>query len=478
MTDPAGGSIPMVLVVDDDPAVRTVLAALLTQDGMAAHGVDSAAAALRFVAQHPVDVVLTDLRMPDMDGLALLREMRRDYADIPVVMLTAHGTVSTAVEAMRAGAVDFLLKPFDRDNVRYTLEKACALSTGVSNRVQANLPSDSGLVGESAPMRKLADLIERAAKVPVTTLITGETGTGKELVAHAIHAASSRASKPFVAVSCAALPESLLESELFGHEKGAFTGAIAARPGRFELADGGTLFLDEIGEVPLPVQPKLLRALQERETQRIGASAPRRVDVRIVAATHRNLEEMVEAGTFREDLYYRLNVLPVQMPPLRARPSDIGVLARHFSRVLSREHQRPQPVLDESAIAVLAQYEWPGNVRELQNVIERLVVMGDVTRPAAPQLGEFLKRSWVPDAGHAVVTRSPDREPERLADTLRDAERTAIADALKSANNNRSLAARLLGISRRNLYLKLAQHDLSLAVVHLAGEAHRRNSRR
>ncbi len=450
-----------VLVVDDDRAVGKVLAALLGQAGYRAEHDDSAEAALARMCSAAVDLVLTDLRMPGMDGMELLRKLSQQWPDVPVVMLTAHGTVPLAVEAMKAGAADFLLKPFDRDEVLYTVDKALRATELLRQQPPQATGLPSGFIGASEAMQQAADLLGRAARSQATVLVRGESGTGKELAARAIHEQSPRAEGPFVAVHCAALPENLLESELFGYEKGAFTGAVAAKPGRVELADGGTLFLDEIGDLSQATQVKLLRLLQDRDYQRLGATRARKADVRFVSATHRDLENMVAAGEFREDLFYRLNVLQVVMPPLRERPGDIAALADHFCATLAEQNGRPGMHLAREAVASLEHQSWPGNVRQLQNFIERLVVLSDASEISPADVERELARYPGPTASTPAPTDASSDAPsdEQGAPDLRkkrhEAEREAVLQALERANQNRTVAARILGVSRRTLYNKL-----------------------
>jgi two-component system, NtrC family, response regulator AtoC len=432
-----------VLVVDDDPAVGLVLRALLEQAGLIAEHVTSGHDALEAIDRRPIDVVISDLRMPAMDGLTLLRAIRERDPSLPVVMLTAHGTVPDAVEAMRAGATDFLLKPFDKEEIVFVVQKALT-------RVEADAESSSGGRLIAAPvMSEVEERIRRAASTSATVLVLGESGTGKERVARRIHEASAQRNGPFVAVHCAAIPETLLESELFGYEKGAFTGAAARKPGRVELAAKGTLFLDEIGDLPAAVQVKLLRLLQERTYERLGGTETFRADVRFVAATHRDLHAAVAAGSFREDLYYRLAVVPIELPPLRTRVSDIEQLARRFCAEHAASHNRDDIELDDDAIALLRAEPWPGNIRQLQNFIERLVVLCDPPRIRAADVERELGRSRPAPSG--VV---------KLDTRRREAERDALREALSRAGNNRTLAARILGVSRRTLYNKLAELDL------------------
>src|SRR5450432_787823 len=341
---------PNVLLVDDDLAVLKVLSSLLAQAGISTFEAQSGEDALRLLDSRPVDVVITDLRMPGMDGIALLTRLTRTWPDMPVIMLTAHGSIQLAVETMKIGAADFIIKPFDREEVLFVVRKALTAANNdrASNRTRSGL----SLIGESAAMTEVYDTIRRTAAGIATVLIRGETGTGKELVAHAVHQQSRRSDKPFVKLNCAALPDSLLESELFGHEKGAFTGAVSRKPGRVELAHGGTIFLDEIGDVPLSTQVKLLRILQEREFERVGGTETVKVDVRFIAATHRDLETMIRGGDFREDLFYRLNVVPLEVPALRARPEDVLVLARYFAKTAAEANGRTGCELDDDASAL------------------------------------------------------------------------------------------------------------------------------
>jgi two-component system, NtrC family, response regulator AtoC len=452
-----------VLLVDDDRAVAKVLGALLSQAGLTVHTVHSGAEALGLLRRMPIDVVVSDVRMPGMSGLELLTEVTRLCPEVPVVLMTAHGTVPMAVEAMRAGAADFVLKPFDRQEILFTLHKALLRAQGE--------PPPAGLrtgafVGRSAAMAEVEALLTRAAAGTATVLLRGESGTGKELAAKALHDASPRRGGPFVKLHCAALPETLLESELFGYEKGAFTGAAARKPGRVELAQGGTLFLDEIGDISLTVQVKLLRLLQEREFERLGGTQTLKVDVRFVAATHRPLEDLVKRGEFREDLFYRLNVVPVGLPPLRARPEDLEPLARHFLEVHAKTNGRPPFTLSPDALQALRAQPWPGNVRQLQNFMERLVVLSDgplltaqdVARELARQPG--LMPAPAPASPPPAPVVPPSSEPGTLGTQRRETERQALLDALQRAGDNRTLAARLLGVSRRTLYNKLEEHGL------------------
>jgi two-component system response regulator AtoC len=436
-----------VLVVDDDLDVGAVLAAQLVQAGFRAKHVESAALALAELDACPFDVVLTDLNMPGTDGMVLLQTITARYPDVSVVMLTAHGSVPLAVAAMRNGAADFMLKPWDKDELVYTVRKAA--------RRTPDEPSATATKGSA--MREIDDLLQRAAQGTATVLIRGESGTGKELAARAVHERGPRKDKPFVRVHCAALPDALLESELFGYEKGAFTGAACRKPGRVELAEGGTLFLDEIGDISAATQVKLLRVLQEREYERLGGTQTLKADVRFIAATHQDLEAMVQARTFREDLFYRLNVVPVWLPPLRERTQEIEGLARQFAVVLGQKNGRGPLGIEDGAVALLRAQPWPGNVRQLQNFIERLVVLGTGPALSMAEVQKELARASSQSPGKAHTTE----DAGTLEARVRDAEVEALKDALARAGGNRNLAAKVLGVSRRTLFNKLAAYGVS-----------------
>jgi DNA-binding NtrC family response regulator len=460
-----------ILVVDDDVAIGKVLVALLRQRGLDAVHVDSAEAAVKALEARPFDVVLSDVRMPGMDGMGLLDHAQAHFPGLPVVLITAHGSVALAVEAMKRGATDFVQKPFDKDEIGFVIEKALASSHRERAEAPALTSGDRSFVGDSAPMKAVFATIRKVAPTTATVLVRGETGTGKELVARALHDASPRKREPFVVVHCAALPESLLESELFGHERGAFTGAAQRKPGRIELAHKGTLFLDEIGDVPRAVQVKLLRVIQERELERVGGTQTIRVDVRIVAATHRDLEAMVAAGDFREDLFYRLAVVPLTIPPLRERADDAARLARHFLETFAAE-MHPGLRIDDDAVALLVAQPWPGNVRQLQNFIERLVVLaegnairrGDVERELSRAPAIAPPRAPTSSSSAAPLVQAAATPPLAADLSLdarrRETEREALLKALSRAGNNRTRAARLLDVSRRTLYNKLKEHGL------------------
>jgi DNA-binding NtrC family response regulator len=399
------------------------------------------------------DLILTDLRLPGMDGLELLHLMRRQNSEVPVIVMTAFGTIETAVEAMKAGAADFLLKPFSLDHLMTVVRKALELRAlqDENRKLREELGRRyqfDNIVGRSPAMQEIFATILRVAPSRATVLLAGESGVGKDLIARAIHYHSPRKDRPFVKINCTALPENLMESELFGYEKGAFTGAVGSKPGKFEQADTGTAFLDEIGDVPASVQVKLLRVLQEREFERLGSNKTRHIDVRIVAATNQDLRAALEQGTFREDLYYRLNVVPMNIPPLRERREDIPFLAEHFVRKLAAQSDSPVSSITDAAIQRLMGYHWPGNVRELENVIERSLVLCTGTELDAPDIRlDTAPRSRVQTAENFL--------PEGM--TLDEYEQAVIREALRRAEGNKSQAARLLGLTRNALRYRLAQ---------------------
>ncbi|MBD3867989.1 MAG: sigma-54-dependent Fis family transcriptional regulator [Acidobacteria bacterium] len=450
--------MPHILIVDDEANVRKVLGTLLQQGGYQTTPAGDAAQALDLVRAQDPDLVLTDLQMPGMDGMELLSTLRADFPEIPVVMLTAHGSIEAAVEAMKLGAFDFMTKPFDREQVLEVIGKALGQAARSRLEWQDGCGQDDcGLVGGSGAMESVRSMIRKVADSPTTVLVTGETGTGKELVADALHRLSRRAGKALVKINCGALPENLVESELFGHERGAFTGADRARPGRFELADGGTLFLDEVGELPPPVQVKLLRVLQEQVVDRVGGSSPLKVDVRLVAATHRNLKDEVREGRFREDLLYRLQVVQLHAPALRERPEDIPELTRFFLSRQAERLQRSQPQVSDPVLSALAARDWPGNVRELQNAAERAVLLGD-----GPEL---TLEDFIPaEPGAPSPTPGSSRPAGDLKTAARAAaaetERRMISAALQQTGGNVTQAAEQLGLSRRGLQLKMKELGL------------------
>jgi two-component system response regulator AtoC len=440
-----------VLVVDDEPGLRQSLGLLLTDAGYTVTAEQDGRRALERATTEPFDLVLCDVRMPQMDGLTFLRHYRQRGGAALVIVMSAYGGEDAAIAAMKEGAYDYLTKPFRPDEVVLTLRKAEERErlrqevAGLRAQLAAG-PAERGLVAESAPMRQALALVARVAEHNTTVLITGESGTGKEVIARAIHRASPRAAKPFVGINCAAIPEALLESELFGHVRGAFTGASADKTGLFEAAHGGTLLLDEIGELPTGLQPKLLRVLQENEIRRVGDQKTRSVDVRVLAATARDLESETRAGRFREDLFYRLNVVSIELPPLRERRDDVGPLAQHFAARLATRWARAV-TLSPQAIAWLQQQRWPGNVRELENAIERAAVLTD---RATLEPDDF-QRGRV----HAAPSSAPEPKTGTLDEAVAAAEREAIASALRAVGGNRREAARLLDVSLRTLFYKM-----------------------
>jgi DNA-binding NtrC family response regulator len=444
------GAVGEVLIIDDEERMGQIIAMALAREGHGCHTFTSAEAALSYLDGHPADVVVSDLKMPGMDGLEVLRRVAASPDAPPVVLVTAHGTVSTAVAAMRDGAFDYITKPFDNDDLRAVVGRA--LEMGRLRRENRNLRREVGrrygpdaVVAESPPMRELLGMLERVAPSKATVLVQGESGTGKELVARMLHYWSNRVGGPFVAVNCKAFAEGVLESELFGHVRGAFTGAAGDRTGCFERAAGGTLFLDEIGEITPDFQAKLLRVLQESEVQRVGAEAPVAVDVRVVTATNRDLRAEVAAGRFREDLFFRLNVIPVQLAPLRDRREDILPLAEHFLGLYCREENRELRFSPECA-AALESHPWRGNVRELENAIERAVVLA---RGPEIDAADFLL-----DSTPAATARPQGIAGGSLSlrDHLDRATAERIREALSDAGGNRGEAANALGIERTTLY--------------------------
>ncbi|WP_432821843.1 sigma-54-dependent transcriptional regulator [Trichloromonas sp.] len=449
-----------ILVVDDEKNYRAVLGQLLEAEGHRVSAAENPFAALELLSRESVALILSDLKMPHMDGVAFLQRVRQDIGDIPFVVLTAFATVETALAAMKAGAFDYLLKPFKNDEMLLIVDKALGYArlqtenTALRRQLQRSQSRD--LLGDSPVMQKLLADIGQVAPARASVLITGESGTGKELVAGTLHRLSPRRQGPLVSINCATLTETLLESELFGHERGAFTGALERKRGLLEVADGGTLFLDEIGEFPLSLQPRLLRVLQERRFRRVGGTAEIETDVRIVAATNRDLSVMMAEGGFREDLYYRLNVVTLETPPLRRRPEDIPLLALSFLQRFSLELGRRVTALAPEVLDLLQGYSWPGNVRELQNTLERgvLFCQGDVLLPE--HLPEVLHRQDAPAATAAGLEL--DRPLPELLDRI---EADLIHRALVQARGVQAQAAEILGISRSNLQYKLKKHDLA-----------------
>jgi DNA-binding NtrC family response regulator len=453
-----------VVVVDDEVNAASALETLLRQDGYEVAKANDGAAGLRLLETFDADVVLTDLRMPGIDGLEVLTRAKEIRPEALVIVMTAYGTVKTAVQAMKLGAEDYLSKPIDVEELEVVLQRAVEKKTLreetqlLRDRLDHKYSLDN-LVGESPDMLAAFKTVRQVASSGSSVLLTGESGTGKELFAQALHQNSPRRSRPFVKVACAALPETLLESELFGHEKGAFTGALFTRAGRFEIANGGTLFLDEIGDISPTVQVKLLRFLEEREFERVGGNKTYKVDVRIVCATHRDLQKRIEEGGFREDLYYRLNVIQVHIPPLRERGNDIALLAHHFLHKYAEANGKDVRGLADDALRMLLRHPWPGNVRELENAIERAVVLADT-----PVLNEShfptLRRAEASAASGAGFPRV--RIP---GSSLADLEREAILRTLEAVSGSTSRAAAMLGISPRKIQYKLKEYHQDGALV-------------
>jgi len=441
-----------ILIVDDEKNMRFVVGRALSGAGHDVREAASGEDALKTFGEAIPDLVILDQRMPGMGGLATLSEIKKEHPDMPVIMLTAHGNVESAVQAMKAGATEYLTKPFDVEELKLTVARALKVGSLVRqvDYLRGELDRDydtSGIVGDSQAMKDVLETVSRVAASDANVMVYGESGTGKELIARALHEQSGRNGKPFIQLSCAALPETLLESELFGYEKGAFTGANDSKPGRFELADTGTLFLDEIGDISLTVQVKLLRVLEQMSFERLGGSKTIRVDVRLIGATNRDLPAMIREGEFREDLFYRLNVIPINLPPLRERRGDIKLLARHFLGRFSSDRE-----LSAEALRLLGDYHWPGNVRELQNAIERATILsrgrviGPNDLPAEIRQGASLSSDTINLPAEGVALEKVERE--------------LIAQALERTGGNRTKAAELLGISRHTLLYRIEKYGL------------------
>jgi len=469
--------VKRVLVADDELNMRRVLEAILRREGYdvitAANGEEALGG-----MSNGVHTVITDLKMPGLDGMGLLKKLSADYPDVPVVMITAHGSVESAVEAVKLGAFDYLEKPFEQEQIRQVVAKAINTYALARRDVRPEEPSERGrfrLVGQSPAIRQIYAVVEKVASTPSTVLITGESGTGKELIARALHENSTRHTGPFIKINCAAIPKTLMESELFGYDKGAFTGAVGAKPGRFELAHGGTLFLDEIGEIPVEMQVKLLRVLQESEFERVGGIKTIKVDVRLVTATNRDLLAEVGAGTFREDLFYRLNVVPIHIPPLRERREDIPLLADHFIAKFNDRLKKQIAAIAPEAIERLIAYQWPGNIRELENLMERTMLFcegpeirvsdlpPEVVGAAAASTSAVFPAP-PPAAGGEEAGKAAAPAPESLKEAVRleteRVERELIQKALDATGGNVTQAARKLKISRKSLQTKMKELGL------------------
>jgi DNA-binding NtrC family response regulator len=448
-----------ILIVEDEPRMRRLLEISLGEDGHTVQSAEDAENALKVLRKSSIDLVLTDLKLPGMNGLEFLQEAKQLNASTPVVVMTAYGSVETAVDAMKAGASDYVLKPFTMAEMKLVIGKELdvqrvrdenrSLREALGKRYHFQ-----NVIAHSAKMQEVLAIVARVASTNATVLLGGESGVGKDLIARAIHQNSRRASGPFVKVNSTAIPDTLFESELFGFERGAFTGALASKPGKFELADKGTLFLDEIGDVPAPIQVKLLRVLQEREFERLGGTKTLKVDVRLLAATNRDLRAALEQGTFREDLYYRLNVVPIDIPPLREHKEDIPDLVNHFLTRFARENERQIAGITPAALDVLMEYHWPGNVRQLENSIERAVALS--TRPMIDASDIHLDGTAARPAAVAQTgTAGAPFLPEGV--TLEQWEDEMIREALRRSNGNKSQAARLLGLSRNALRYRLGK---------------------
>jgi two-component system, NtrC family, response regulator AtoC len=474
-----------ILVADDEQNLRRVLTALLRREG---HDVLQAASGLEAI-EHlgQVDVVITDLRMPGADGMEVLRTASAKHPHVPVIMITAYGSVGQAVEAIKAGAFDYIEKPFEQQSIKIIVDKAIGQATANKLAPRQTLYNEIGkfgLIGQSPEMHAIFSVIEKVADTPSTVLITGESGTGKELVAKALHEQSSRKDQPFIKINCAAIPKTLMESELFGYEKGAFTGATSSKPGRFELANGGTLFLDEIGEIPVEMQVKLLRAIQESEFERVGGIKTLKVDVRLITATNRDLEAEIARGNFREDLFYRLNVVPLRIPPLRQRAGDIPLLVQHIIKKFNERLKKTITGIADDALASLESHAWPGNIRELENVLERTILFckGDrierddlqltaAQAPAPAAAAPANQSGTMPpftDSGSVPTIEEDEDEHAENSGSLKEAVRAAtarvekdrIVKALEETGGNVTQAARLLQISRKSLQMKMKEFGL------------------
>lgn len=448
-----------ILIVDDEAPMRKNLVELLSEEGYLLLQATDGLTAIEYVRDVNPHLILLDIKLPKMDGLSALKEIKALKPDIPVIVFTAHGSSERAIEAMKLGAYDYLEKPFSLDKFLLIVKRALGYSNLLDEvnelrRGQSSTqpPSASELVGGSGRMQEIFKLIGKAAPTDATVLIQGESGTGKELIANAIQRHSRRSDKPFVKVNCAALPESLLESELFGHERGAFTGAITERKGRFEMADGGTIFLDEVSDMTPHLQTKLLRVLQQRTFERVGGKETITVDVRIIAATNKNLDAEMKAGRFRDDLYYRLNVMPIMVPPLRERPEDIPVLVEHFLR---KHGGQRNMLISADALAVLQRYSWPGNIRELENVIQHALVISTGSVITLDHLPLTVKAE-----GELIPRELVWQDGIPLKKIMAEVERGIILKALRQVNWNRSKAAELLGINRRSLFEKIKEHNI------------------
>lgn len=448
-----------ILLADDDANLRRVLEFQLTEAGYKISTASDGAEAFQLFTENDFDCVITDLRMPKLSGLEFLEKIKSENSEIPVIVITAFGEVETAVAAMKAGAFDYINKPFNRDEILLTLDRALNFSqTKTENRILRELVNKEfrleNVIGDSPQMRMVLNLVGRVSRSDATVLITGESGTGKELVAKGIHFSGKRKDKPFIPINCAAIPETLVEAELFGYKRGSFTGATQDTKGKFETANEGTLFLDEISQMPLALQPKLLRVLQEQEITRVGESMPRKIDVRIIAATNQDLEKMIEQGTFREDLYFRLAVVPVNLPPLRTRREDIPLIVNHFFRRAKEKHGFENLKITREVVDVLSNYSFPGNVRELENLIERMVVLSDENALTLEDVPDYISKPM-------QIFGSVKFELPAESISLDEVEREIIRYALEMHNGNQSQTARYLGITRSALIYRMQKSGLA-----------------
>lgn len=447
-----------ILIIDDEEAQRSILKGYLEKKGYKIFSASSGLEGIEAVKNNVIDIVLSDFKMPDKTGLEVLEDVKRINPEISFVILTAYGTIENAVKAMRLGAFDYISKPVDLDELDLMLER---IIENKNLRSEIRLLKDQlkekfkidSIISQSPKMEEVLSIASRAADSKATVLITGESGTGKEVLAKSIHFISPRKDRPFIAVNIPALPETLLESELFGHEKGAFTGAEKAKKGRFEIADGGTIFLDEIGDIPLNLQVKLLRVLQEHQIEKVGSSESINIDVRIIAATHQNLEQKIKDGSFREDLYYRLNIVSLHIPPLRERREDILPLIDHFLKKYSKENFKGNLTLSKEAVDFLLKYNFPGNVRELENIIERAVVLSRSELITLKDLPDVIK-------GFKAEKEILANDQATLTEQVEELEKKLIYDALSKANGNQSQAARTLGLTERNLRYKMQKYAI------------------
>jgi DNA-binding NtrC family response regulator len=444
-----------ILIADDEKNMIWALKKALKSEEYSVITALNGREAIEQVENQSPDLVLLDLKMPEMDGLEALKRIKEISPTISILMITAHGTMESAIEAMKMGALDYISKPFDIEELKIQIRKALDISNMKEELdfLREELKDQTGniIIGNSEEMQKVLRLVGRVAQSNATVLITGESGTGKELIANAVHFNSNRKEKPYIKVNCGALPENLLESELFGYEKGAFTGATSRKLGRFDRADGGSIFLDEVGELTLPMQVKLLRVLQEKEFERVGGVESIKVDIRVIAATNRDLKKMLEEGTLREDLYYRLNVIPIEIPPLRERREDIPILIHHFFKKFSKETGKEAITISQESMEKLMEYEWKGNIRELENVVERLVILMN---------GSNIEVNDLPKEIIFNIERGSDFILPHEGVNLEEVEKNLIIQALRMSNGNQTHAAKLLGISRHTLIYRVEKYNL------------------